>query len=853
MLKRLAGPWKGLSFKTRMIALALGLFVLSMGALVYYASRLLQEDLQDVLGAQLYSTASFIAEGLDREMNERAGALELVADGLSPQVQKDPSALQALLEQRPLLQRQFNGGVFATGLDGTAVADVPREAGRIGVNDLDRNVVAIPLREGRTTVGRPALGKKLGAPVFSIATPLRDAQGRPSGALVGTVNLGVPNFLDSVALGRYGRTGGFLLVVPQHNLIVTASDRSRVMQPVPAPGVNAMHDRYMQGYEGYGVARNSRGVVELSAARRMASTGWFFVVLVPTEEAFAPIRAMQQRMVAGAALLMGLTAGLLWWAMSGMLRRQFLPIVETARSLAEQAGSDRLARLIPVASHDEMGELIEGFNSLLGRLGQREGALRASESRLRAIIEAEPDCIKTLDGQGRIVQINAAGLGLIEADTQAPVLGLRLLELVTPEHREAYTRLHQSVLAGESARLEFECVGLRGGRRWLETHAVPLRDSGSVLHLAVTRDISARKRENEQVRKLSRIAEQAPLSIVITNLYGNIEYANPYFADKSLYAVQEVLGCNPRILRSGQTPPQVYHELWQTLMARRVWRGELSNRKKNGELYVERVVIAPVVESDGRVTHYVALKEDVTEEKRAEHSRIALSQRIGELSRRLVRAQEEARLRFAQELHDRTSPNLAALSISLCVIDRGLAHPQKPGEPSIADRIADTRALIEDTTASIREICAGLHPAAIEHGGLLGAVRSYAQQFARRTGIEVRVDCLHDEIRLDTDLELALFRVVQEALTNCAKHADAQRVNIAMRLDCHPITLSIVDDGRGFAPPPHNTGRPLPGLGLINMRETVEFAGGGFTLESAPGCGTRIWVEISGAAGGVGA
>jgi PAS domain S-box-containing protein len=317
---------------------------------------------------------------------------------------------------------------------------------------------------------------------------------------------------------------------------------------------------------------------------------------------------------------------------------------------------------------------------------------------------------------------------------------------------------------------------------------------------------------------------------------------NPFFTQKTGYTQAEVLGRNPRLLQSGHTHPDVYQELWRTLTAQRVWRGELSNRSKTGALFIERVVIAPVVGASGRVSHYVALKEDVTDEQHAQQARLAQSRRIEELSRRLVHAQEEARSRFARELHDRTSPNLAVLRINLDILAHALQRPPRPGEPSLADRIDDTRAVIEDTNASIREICAGLHPAAIERGGLLVAVRDHAQQWARRTGIAVQVQGPDDATRLPPDLELALFRVVQEALANCAKHAQAHTVHIAMQWAQRPITLSIADDGRGFDPA---TTTGAPGLGLVTMRETAEFVGGQLTITSTPGHGTRISVEIA--------
>ena len=155
-------PWR--SLKTRVTLLTLGIFVLGIWALSFYASRMLQEDMQRVLGEQQFQTVSIVAAQVNDELTERVQALERVAQEMDGQLIGNPAALQVRLEQRPLLQVLFNGGVFATGVDGIAIADVPLSTGRIGTNYIDRESVSGPIKTGKTVIGRPAMGKKLGAP-----------------------------------------------------------------------------------------------------------------------------------------------------------------------------------------------------------------------------------------------------------------------------------------------------------------------------------------------------------------------------------------------------------------------------------------------------------------------------------------------------------------------------------------------------------------------------------------------------------------------------------------------------------------------------------------------------------------
>jgi PAS domain S-box-containing protein len=235
---------------------------------------------------------------------------------------------------------------------------------------------------------------------------------------------------------------------------------------------------------------------------------------------------------------------------------------------------------------------------------------------------------------------------------------------------------------------------------------------------------------------------------------------------------------------------------------------------------------------------------DISERKRAERERQALAERIDALTRHLVLMQEQARRRLSRELHDRTSANLTALRLNLDLIIAATAGARDA--PDLLDRIEDTRALIEDTNYGIRDICAELHTPALDRGGLLEVVQSYAQHFTRRTGLPVAVDCAHANLRLAPFLEMSLFRIVQEALTNCAKHACASTIRITMALDRHPLWVAVEDDGSGFdtevdrpAVPWHSGGQ-----GLQNMKETAEFMGARLLVHSAPGKGCRIEVEL---------
>lgn len=177
----------------------------------------------------------------------------------------------------------------------------------------------------------------------------------------------------------------------------------------------------------------------------------------------------------------------------------------------------------------------------------------------------------------------------------------------------------QSISQGTPWQLETQMVTGRGRTRWVQIRGEAVREDGKVVRIRGSfQDITERREAFQQLRKMSRIIEQAPLSVAITDLEGNIEYVNPQFCLVSGYNREEIIGQNPRILKSGLTLEQTYQAMWETISAGHIWHGELHNRRKNGELFIENTVIAPVTDDDGRTTHFVALKEDITERKRTE-------------------------------------------------------------------------------------------------------------------------------------------------------------------------------------------------------------------------------------------
>ncbi len=357
------------SLNTRVTVFTLTIFVLGIWSLSFYLSKMLQEDMQRLLYKQQFSTVSILAGDINDELNERLNALKSVAAGISRF--SAPKDFQQFLEHRPVFLSLFNGGVYVAQTDGIVIASLPVSLNRLGENYMERDHVATALKKGKATVSEVTIGKKLHKPVFGMAAPVTDSQGKVIGALVGVVDLTRHSFLDKITNNRYGETGGYLLIAPRQRLIISATDPTRIMEVLPPVGISAGVERFINGYEGSAVFVNPRGVEVLASARGIPAAGWYAVAALPTLEAFAPINSMQSRMLLATMLLTILAGVLTWW----MLRRQLSPMLATIKTLATLSDTTRL----PVARQDEIGELIGGFNRLLSTLETREKALQESQ------------------------------------------------------------------------------------------------------------------------------------------------------------------------------------------------------------------------------------------------------------------------------------------------------------------------------------------------------------------------------------------------------------------------------------------------------------------------------------------
>src|SRR5512132_357898 len=245
-----------------------------------------------------------------------------------------------------------------------------------------------------------------------------------------------------------------------------------------------------------------------------------------------------------------------------------------------------------------------------------EEALRESESRMRALLDASQDEILLLSIGGEVLAINkAAERRLSKRTGGADPIGAHLDRLLPRDQVEQRMAIVRQVAS--TVTLVHYDTPIRS--RWFEFWFYPvLQADRPVSEVAVyAREITEQRKLQADLSKLFQAIQQSPMSVVITDRDGTIEYVNPEFTTVTGYTRAEAVGRNPQILKSGHTPPELYAELWETISAGGVWRGEFHNKKKNGELFWELASIAPVKEGE-KITNFVAVKEDITKRRELE-------------------------------------------------------------------------------------------------------------------------------------------------------------------------------------------------------------------------------------------
>lgn len=277
---------------------------------------------------------------------------------------------------------------------------------------------------------------------------------------------------------------------------------------------------------------------------------------------------------------------------------------------------------------DKKGKIIAliGVASDITNRKHAEEILTNERTLLRTIIDLIPDAVFVKDVAGRKILANKQEIELSGKNSENDVIGKTDFELYPESEAKKYFEEDQSVIKSGKPLLNIEgrLIDKNGAPHWLLGAKVPLRNMrGNITGLVgVNHDFTERKRFEDELLKLSRAVEQSPASVVITNPEGDIEYVNTKFTQVTGYSKEEAMGKNPRIINSGHHSREFYAELWSEILSGKEWKGEFLNKKKNGDCFWESAQISPVINTEGDITHFVAIKEDISEKKKMIHELI---------------------------------------------------------------------------------------------------------------------------------------------------------------------------------------------------------------------------------------
>ncbi|WP_310449755.1 response regulator [Sulfuritalea sp.] len=525
-----------------------------------------------------------------------------------------------------------------------------------------------------------------------------------------------------------------------------------------------------------------------------------------------------------------------------------------------------------VATQNQLNLLNENLDR---QMHERTSALRESEARFRNLVETTSDWIWEIDENAVYTYANPRIhdiLGYLPED----VIGKAPFDLMPADEVQRVAKLFGAVASAHKSMVNLENINLHrdGHRVVLETNAVPIFDLDGNFrgYRGIDRDITERKAAQEQVRKLSLAVEQSLDSIVITDLNANIEYVNESFVRVTGYSREEAIGRNPRMLQSGKTPATAYAELWQALTAGQSWMGEFHNTRKDGSEYIEFAIITPLRQPDGSVSHYVAVKEDITEKKRLgielDHHRHRLEELVESRTTELLAAQQQAEAAnlaksafLANMSHEIRTPLNAIIGLTHLLRRAGVSSQQAVRLDKIDGAGQHLLAIINDIL-DLSKIEAGrlqLENTDFPLAAILDNVASIIGDPARDKGLQVEVD--GDDVPLwlrgdPTRLRQALLNYAGNAVKFTEQGSVALRARLLEDSDGELLVrFEVADTGVGIAP--DAMGRLFQsfeqadasvtrkyggtGLGLAITRRLARLMGGEVGADSTPGQGSTFW------------
>jgi len=586
-------------------------------------------DMLEVSVVQLSKSVIFEAflESLDKKDSNPAVSFSNTMDRLKSTKNVNPSIYEFLL-----LDKQ--GIVVASSNEANIGLDKSTDAyflgGKLGVYIKDAYIL-----------------ESVGEPLITLSAPCLSSKGNQLlGVIAARVKLNDLYNIVAHEIGL-GKTGE-VYIVNKYGFMISPSrfrDDTFLKQKTGSENTRQArllkHDYHEAGLLDAKTVRvflDYRGVLVLGDYDYIPRMQWSVLTEIDVQEAFAPLTAIHTFF-----LFILILVSISIFVLSIIIARAITSPLNKLNEGVRIIGSGNLDYRINSLDKDEIGKLSQAFDKMVQDLKKStvsidsltceidnrkkiEGLLRESKEYLFTTLNSVGDALIAVDVDAKITFINPVAEGLTGWQ-KSEAVGRHIDEVFVIKKEKTGENAENPVLRvlsnGKVSNLENHTILISKDAITyvIDDSAAPIIDSGSqkvVGVVLVFRDITEHNKIEKVLRQLSIAVEQSPACVVITDIKGNITYVNHKFVELTKYSMEEVIGQNPRVLKSGEQSDSYYKELWDTITAGKEWRGEFHNKKKNNELYWERALISPMYDKDGVISSFIGIKEDITDYKLAQ-------------------------------------------------------------------------------------------------------------------------------------------------------------------------------------------------------------------------------------------
>lgn len=510
------------------------------------------------------------------------------------------------------------------------------------------------------------------------------------------------------------------------------------------------------------------------------------------------------------------------------------------------------------------------------RLGMK--SLSQTEELFESILHSSPDCILVCDVAGTIELASNACSDMFMLQNSGEMIGTNVFDYISEEDK---IRAKENLLILHTQKIgtiRYKASKSNGDELYLDVNTDCIRNKAGIplKYILIARDVTEHVKANVELNKLLQAVTQSPSSVMITDIYGRIEYVNPSFIEYTGYTSEEVIGLNPRFLNSGKNNPQIYEEMWDTITDGRVWKGEWINKKKNGQFYWEQQTISPIFDSLGEITNYLAIKQDVTEMKRNEQEindlNSSLEMKIIDRTEKLRKAEQaailanQAKSEFLSRMsHELRTPMNSILGYSQLLELSNLDEKQRKSVSNILNGGRHLLDLINEVLDISRiesgRLSYSIEPTDVEP--LIKEVYGVIQPLTLPRDIQIQYYVDSSILKVKTDKQ-RLKQILINLANNAVKY---NKVEGGVKIEVIPSPLNdnvekkarfkVSDTGVGIAEENieriftpfdrigvEQSGIEGSGLGLTVVKKLVEVLGGEIHVMSKLGVGSEFWFDL---------